>query len=605
MATVYSLVCWGGKDGKTVTMTVASPCVVSLTNHGLRDGTGVVFSTTGALPTGVTAGTTYYSRSTATDTFNLYDTAAHAIAGGSTGIVNTSGSQSGTHTAKGAYYLGLTTEQKARYGSSGSERIFDGLKSWYANRSAATLSPYDSEVCEIGEAFTDTDSAGTLTIALVSASVTITSAVNGERSGAFHSGDINVGYLYYYSKNIGSSAIALSTPNCTVDGLRVHAYGTSTTAVSTSKMFCVVKNCVIQGRQTGGNGSQVGIGANAPASNIYNNIVYNVQIGISVAGYQNARGSTIYNNLCTACVHGVYSTSSMSGDLTVCNNVAVGNTNNWGNKAYIPTCASASGNAGESTDFVTVTFSNSSGLLLANQAAHGFSANGPVRFVDGGSAVAPAGVTLNTQYFVKTVISTDSYTIAPVSGGTAISYTDAGSGTMQVPLMWGNTGATDITVNSAAFYDYASKDFRPADNSSPQVNTGVRIYGGWEQDISDAVRPNYESASYPDNLWDVGPYEFDHGEGLAPSTVNVSITGMASGSEIAIYKASDMSAILAPQSTTGSYSGTYTYTGDTSIIVRVRKGTAATRYLPYEYAGTITSTGFQLVVSQIPDAIAQ
>ena len=119
------------------------------------------------------------------------------------------------------------------------------------------------------------------------------------------------------------------------------------------------------------------------------------------------------------------------------------------------------------------------------------------------------------------------------------------------------------------------------------------------------VRPNYESASYPDNLWDIGPFEYDHGEGLAPSSVTISITGMVSGSEIAIYKASDMSAILAPQSTPGSYSGTYTYTGDTNIIVRVRKGTSATRYLPYEYAGTITSTGFQLVVSQIPDTIAQ
>ena len=80
MATVYSLVCWGGKDGKTVTMTIASPCVVSLANHGLRDGTGVVFSTTGALPTGVTAGVTYYAKSTASGTFNLYDTSAQAMA---------------------------------------------------------------------------------------------------------------------------------------------------------------------------------------------------------------------------------------------------------------------------------------------------------------------------------------------------------------------------------------------------------------------------------------------------------------------------------------------------------------------------------------------
>ena len=155
------------------------------------------------------------------------------------------------------------------------------------------------------------------------------------------------------------------------------------------------------------------------------------------------------------------------------------------------------------------------------------------------------------------------------------------------------------------FADYAGNDFRPASSSSPQVESGAPIFEGLESDITGAVRPNYVSATHPDEAWDIGPFEFDHGEGLAPTTVNISITGMASGSEIAIYKASDMSVILAPQSTTGSYSGTYTYTGDTNIIVRVRKGTAATRYLPYEYAGTITSTGFQLVVSQIPDTIAQ
>ena len=78
MATVHSLVCWGGRTGKTVTLTVASPCVVTSTNHGLRYGTGLVFSTTGALPTGVTAGTTYYARYVAANTFHLYDTEAHA-----------------------------------------------------------------------------------------------------------------------------------------------------------------------------------------------------------------------------------------------------------------------------------------------------------------------------------------------------------------------------------------------------------------------------------------------------------------------------------------------------------------------------------------------
>ena len=36
MADVYSLVCFGGLTGKAVTISNASPAVVSLSNHGLR-----------------------------------------------------------------------------------------------------------------------------------------------------------------------------------------------------------------------------------------------------------------------------------------------------------------------------------------------------------------------------------------------------------------------------------------------------------------------------------------------------------------------------------------------------------------------------------------
>lgn len=82
-----------------VTITIASPGVVTYASHGLSNGDGIVFSTTGGLPTGLTAGTTYYVRSTGTDTLNLYDTSAHAVSGGATGLVATSSTQSGVHTA--------------------------------------------------------------------------------------------------------------------------------------------------------------------------------------------------------------------------------------------------------------------------------------------------------------------------------------------------------------------------------------------------------------------------------------------------------------------------------------------------------------------------
>ncbi len=86
----------------TITMTIASPAVVSWTSHGRVAGDKVIFTTTGALPTGVTAGTVYYVIATGlgTNSFQFSTTP-----GGS--AVNTSGSQSGTHTG----YPGYTAAQ--------------------------------------------------------------------------------------------------------------------------------------------------------------------------------------------------------------------------------------------------------------------------------------------------------------------------------------------------------------------------------------------------------------------------------------------------------------------------------------------------------------
>jgi hypothetical protein len=73
-------------------MTIASPAVVTLNNHGFLGGEKIQFGTSGALPTGVVAGTTYYvlSAGIATNTFRFA-----ATAGGT--AINTSGTQSGVH----------------------------------------------------------------------------------------------------------------------------------------------------------------------------------------------------------------------------------------------------------------------------------------------------------------------------------------------------------------------------------------------------------------------------------------------------------------------------------------------------------------------------
>lgn len=76
---------------QVITLTIASPCVVSWTNHGLANGTEVLFETAGSLPTGITAGTVYFVVSAGTNDFRIAATAGGAA-------INTSGSQSGVHT---------------------------------------------------------------------------------------------------------------------------------------------------------------------------------------------------------------------------------------------------------------------------------------------------------------------------------------------------------------------------------------------------------------------------------------------------------------------------------------------------------------------------
>ena len=71
-------------------ITIASPGVITV-NTPLANGTAVVFNTTGALPTGLTVGTVYYVVNATSTTIQVSATAGGAA-------INTSGTQSGSHT---------------------------------------------------------------------------------------------------------------------------------------------------------------------------------------------------------------------------------------------------------------------------------------------------------------------------------------------------------------------------------------------------------------------------------------------------------------------------------------------------------------------------
>jgi microcystin-dependent protein len=81
----------------TGTVTIASPGVWTLNGHGFVNGDVIYFSTTGALPTGISADTRYFVVAATTNTFQISSTSGGAA-------INTSGTQSGTHTVWQAPY---------------------------------------------------------------------------------------------------------------------------------------------------------------------------------------------------------------------------------------------------------------------------------------------------------------------------------------------------------------------------------------------------------------------------------------------------------------------------------------------------------------------
>lgn len=93
------------------TITIATPAVITQQTHEYILGDAISFSTTGALPTGIVANTTYYVTNPTASTFNISSTYANAEAETK---INTTGSQSGVHknTQKGitSYIINLNSD---------------------------------------------------------------------------------------------------------------------------------------------------------------------------------------------------------------------------------------------------------------------------------------------------------------------------------------------------------------------------------------------------------------------------------------------------------------------------------------------------------------
>ena len=345
MATVYSLVCWGGRTGKTVTLTVESPCVVTSTNHGLRDGTRLVFSTTGALPTGITAGTTYYTRYVAANTFHLYDTEAHAKdTASTTGRINTSGTQSGTHIAKSKLMIDYFAQYPGRWGAAGSERCYDGLASFQAGRVNNAVSTV-SDFCELGEAFDEYPSAK-LTLNIPAYETIVEPTVDGEWTPAWHGGIYGAGYRFACKTELYDWGLVFSGIYQSLRGISVILTGNNCQGLAITAILSTFRDLMIY--RVGGSG-QAGLGVFGIASIVDNILIANITGGNGIVFSQyTGSACTVSNCLVAKGTETGISAPTEVSKHSLYNVMSVGNTTNWSAK---PTgLTAAANNYGISTD---------------------------------------------------------------------------------------------------------------------------------------------------------------------------------------------------------------------------------------------------------------
>ncbi|MDR3464222.1 MAG: hypothetical protein P4L76_18110 [Beijerinckiaceae bacterium] len=140
---------WSQASG--VSISIATPAVITWNGHGLVAGQPIIFSTTGTLPTGLTAGTVYYviAAGLATNTFEISTSVGGAA-------VNTTGSQTGVQSAISGSYAGRGT-------GAGTTQL-TRVNGFLVNQFAITNGPQAGYGLYVGTIMTDA-SAATVTFA--------------------------------------------------------------------------------------------------------------------------------------------------------------------------------------------------------------------------------------------------------------------------------------------------------------------------------------------------------------------------------------------------------------------------------------------------------
>ncbi len=548
MAQVFSLVCWGGALGKSVTVSNTTD-LVTLTSHGLRNATGVAF-TSGTLPTvtgtALALNTTYYAKSISSSTFELY------YDSGLTNKIDFTSTGSSL-VMKSAYYLGLS--DKSRWTTSGVERIYDGIAGWISGRSAALTT--DEEICEIGQAFTDTGTA-LRTVSIPSGRNTITTVVNGVRSGAFHNGVFGAAYIAAF--NGGSfSGISLSRLGDVIDGIEINQTSSAYAPNYALNLAtnCVAKNLLIK---SASNQSTVGVQNSGSSPEIHNSVVTGFATGFKQDAYQSffkftncvAYGNTTgfaYNS----------AGGSAGNKAYVINCASLGNTTNWQASATDLTAATNNlGGTGEA-------WTKSPGIRIETTDTAPFSAT----FTSTSTLdLSPASVTSalvenGTEFFGNLLTDIKGVVRPSYPGSNYNTAVTAGSFVAGLSYTIASVGTTDFTLIGASA-NTVGETFKA---TGAGTGTGTATLNA---------------------KLDIGAYEFNLGYGAWPSTdyYGLAFTGLVSGSKVKVFTTGTDTELFS----TASSGTTETWSVNSSSTATVDYVILKAGYEPIRVTG-ITVTG--------------
>lgn len=602
MTTVYSAVLFGGRTGKAVTASLATG-YVTLVNHGLRNGKSIAFAS-GTLPTvsgaSLALATPYYAKYINIDAFELYrdanlvDKIVFTDAGSSLVVVS-------------GMWLGMSAEARLRYGESGSERVYDSIKSAVTALTVSSAAS-DDNVIEVLMAYDDisTDYAYTNT----GRSLLITSLVNGYPTEAFHQGLPGSGFtVTSYS---ATGAISITSFYITIEGLE---FCRSNAGLGTSGVVdLTMPKCVFRGNivRNIGSASCPGILV-SQAAEVYNNIVcagLDATYGVGISVANSVVGALLANNLVTKCWTGMLCGTNVG--LLAFNNLAIGNTINWGAG---PTLAVSKmlGNLGGTGDARTFTWASTSSLTCSS--APNCIVNQPVKLSTTGVLPAVAGVPLDPAnlYWVSSK-SGSSISLKTTRGGvTPLSYSDGGTGVHTVTSVWETftypAAFIDFTDPSLVFMGWDALDFRPAGyGTGIPGSQALMVDAGIEppqftllNDIAGKERPGYKNGS--PEYSDVGPFEFDFGYGPRPASHTLTLENVVVGSRVLIRDQANTTTHHNAEAASSVVVVTIPVYGDArdAWTIKVRKGSASPFYQPYRTQMTATAGASTIYIDQIPD----